>query len=215
MMLGKYSLPALLLVALFASATQAEILLYQRTIDLNRSVNIFDTSSFDLDIVLGDNQFAPSNPLTLFDSLVISPNDVGTILEASIESNSDFASAAGRLTDAINEYINVSITEDQTNGLTEQRIWQENRFFQQSVPINPPDLSGQQLTMLRVSIDSFNLETLENEEATLANEEATSVPPVELVLTLSFFGAIPEPSTLCLIAVGLFSTLMSQRRYKL
>ena len=208
MMIGKNSLPALLLVALFASATQAEILLYQRTIDLNRSVNIFDTDSFDLDIVFGDNQFSPSNPLTLFDSLIISPDDVGTILEASIESNPVFATAAGRLTDANNEFINVSITEDQANGLTEQRIWQENRFFQQSVPINPPDLSGQPLTSLRVSIDSFNLETLENEEATLVNEEASLVPPVELVLTLSFFGAIPEPGTLGLIAISSFSILL-------
>lgn len=195
---------AILLVANFSSVALCGTLLYQRTVSVNRSANIFSTDQFDLDLVFGNNQFSPTNGVTLFDSLVVSPADVGTTFSADADSDSSFGMASGRVTDALNEYMNLSLTEDLSGGLTEQRIWQENRFFQHVVPTTPPDLAGMVLGSIDVKVESFTFETVEN-------EEASNNQPVDLVLTISFLGVIPEPATVMLVSVGLLANILRLR----
>ena len=50
----KIVLPSILLaVALLALNASAGALLYERTVSVNRSVNIFDVENFDVDLVFG------------------------------------------------------------------------------------------------------------------------------------------------------------------
>ena len=142
---------------------------------------------------LGDHEFVPTNGVTLFDDLVISPADVGTIYEATTDSDANFPVVATRVTDAANEFITVALTEDQTNGLTEQRISFENKFFDQAIPDNPPDLAGNVVDMVTMQVESF---TLVEQGAIVEGQ------PVDLVLTVSFFSEIPEPQTMALLAIG-------------
>lgn len=211
MMHYKLLLPSLFAASIIALAwvipgnvAQSGTLLYERTVSVNRSSNIFSTDEFDLDLVFGDNQFAPTNGVTLFDSLIVSPADVGSTFSADAGSDTEFATVAGRVTDAQNEFMNLSLTEDLSGGLTEQRIWQENRFFQQLVPVNPPDLAGMELGSINVKVESFTFMTEQN-------EESSNSQPVDLVLTVSFLGIVPEPTSVALVAVGLFANMLRRR----
>ena len=198
-------LAAPMLSVFLAGIVQGEILLFERMISVNRSVNIFDTDQFDLDLILGDAFFDPNNPVTLFDGLVISPADVGSTFEATptsdpnISDPNSFPIAAGRVTDAINEFVVVSFTEDQLGGFTELRGWTENFFFGHVAPGIPPDLAGNTVDHVRLHIDSF---TLIPAPPAGGSTSAISGQPVDLVFTLSIF-AIPEPDGICLIVVGL------------
>ncbi|MCH8840044.1 MAG: hypothetical protein IH831_05080 [Planctomycetes bacterium] len=174
---------ALLLATLLAGETQGEILLFQRMISVNRSVNIFDTDQFDLDLIFGDDFFVPTNDVTLFDSLVILPGNVGTTYDATPISDSAFSTVAERLTDAINEFIKVSLTEDQLDGRTEQRGWAENFFFGHS---SPPDLAGTTVERVSLHIDDFDF----------------SPDAFDLKFTVMIYG-VPEPAAAWLLLVGL------------
>lgn len=186
-------LPILLITALPALAARAEILLSEQTVSINRSSNIFDVSHFDLDLVFGDNPFVPSNEVILFDGLIVSPADVGSVYEAN--SGTEFDTVSARVTDALNEYITVSMTEDQPDGLGDGRISFEDAFFDRPFPANPPDLAGNVIERVTLEIDSF---TLAGPQALVEGQ------PVDLVVTISFFG-IPEPQTIALLGLGLAS----------
>ena len=195
MFLRKLVLPtAFLLVVLPALHASAELLLYERTVSVNRSVNTFDGDQFDLDLIFGDHQFVPTNEVILFDGLVVSPADVGSIYEAALGGDANFLTVSGRVTDSLNEYISVSITEDILGGLNEQRISRENKFFQQEAP---PDLSGSLVEKITMEIDSFTL---------AGPGDVVEGDPVDLVVTISFFG-IPEPQTIALLGFGLAGLL--------
>ena len=124
---------ALLLASLPAGAAQGEILLFERVVNFNRGVNSFDTDEFDLDLTFGDNFFAPTNGVTLFDSLVISPADVSNTYDATAVSDpNNFPTAALRVADGLNEFVVPTMTENQAGGQTEQRGGTEDLVFRQS-----------------------------------------------------------------------------------
>ena len=179
-------------------------LIFQRSMSVNRSVNFFDTDQFDLDLTLGDRPFNPSNLVTLFDGISISPSDVGSSYTVS-SGDALFAAADLRLSDALDENISVVLTEDQPSGRTEQRDWPESLFFFDPATLSAYDLAGATLESIEVSVDQFTLVS----GSPLA---ATSGPPVDLLLTISFFGStIPEPASIWILSTGL-ATLGIWRR---
>jgi len=187
---------ALLLATLLTGETQGEILLFQRMISVNRSANIFGTDQFDVDLIFGNHFFASTNDVTLFDSLVISLGDVGMTYDATPTSDPAFSTVAERLTDALNEFIKVSLIEDQEDGRTEQRGWIENLFFGRS---SPPDLAGKTIERVSLHIDDFDF---------LPGAPGGSPPalvagqPFDLVFTVMIYG-VPEPTAAWLLLVGL------------
>ena len=195
---------AILLAALLAGEVQAEMILFTRAISVNRSVNIFDTNQFDLDLNFGNNFFTPSNGVTLFDDLVITPADVGATFDATPTSDPSFALAAERVTDSLNEFIKVSLKENQVGGLSEQRGWPENFFFGHVAPFSPPDLSGMRVDRVSLHIDKFTFLTNppSGGPAALAAQPLTNGQQFDLVFTLSMF-TVPEPSAAWLLLVGL------------
>ncbi len=193
---------ALLLATLLAGETQGEILLFQRGVSVNRSVNIFDTDQFDVDLIFGNDFFAPTNDVTLFDSLVISLGDVGMTYDATSASDpNNFPTVAERLTDGLNEFIKVSLIEDQLDGLTEQRGWAENFFFGHS---SPPDLAGTTVDRVSLHIDAFTLlpAALGGGSAALVAQPLVDGQEFDLVFTVSIYG-VPEPAAAQLLLVGL------------
>ena len=192
----------LLLAMLLAGEAQGEILLFQRGVSVNRSVNIFDTDQFDLDLIFGDDFFDPNNPVTLFDSLVISPADVGATYDATSASDpNNFSTVAGRLTDALNEIINASVTENQVGGLSEQRGWPENFFFGHS---SPPDLARTTVDRVSLHIDAFTLLPGAPDEgpAALVAQPLANGQEFDLEFTVLIYG-VPEPAAAQLLLVGL------------
>ena len=113
-------------------SSQAD-LLFERSLGVNRSVNILDTNQFDLDLTLANSFFNSSNPVTLFDDLIISTVDVGNTYSVS-SGDSTFEDAELRITDSLDEHILVILAENQPCGLTEQRGWSESLFF--SIPLH-------------------------------------------------------------------------------
>ncbi len=192
---------ALMLATLLIGETQGEILLFQRGVSVNRSVNIFDTDQFDLDLIFGNDFFVPTNGVTLFDSLVISPADVGMTYNATLINDPAFSTVAERLTDAKKEFIKVSLTEDQLNGLTEQRGWAENFFFGH---VSPPDLAGKTVERVSLHVDAFTLlpGALGGGPAALVAQPLVDSQQFDLVFTVMIYG-VPEPAAAWLLLVGL------------
>lgn len=180
----------------------AEELLFERAVSINRSVNIFDTNEFDLDLTLGDHLIEPTNPVTLFDDLMVTPANVGDTYDVFVGST-PFDLAAQRLTDANNEFIRLVLTENQPSGLVEQRGFSESNFFLGLATPASPDLAGATLQRVNLAIDGFML--VDGDRGLGA---ISTGPPVNLELTLSFFGtAIPEPSGIWLLWSGLATLL--------
>jgi hypothetical protein len=182
--------------ALAASpACQASQILYQRSILFDRSVNIFETNRFDLDVILGDSFFssAPENSVTLFDDVVITPADAGRVFESNATNEPRFAAAADRLSNAIDEYVRVKFME-QASGRADQQGWSESGFFTGLSEPGKPDLSGLQITAIELKIDHFGLVFGPVPPAGTAG----SAPPVQMIATLTILGAVPEPTALTL-----------------
>jgi len=191
-------LPALLLAILLTGNAQAGFLLFQRAINVDHNPNIFDTNQFDLDLIFGDDYFTPTNGVTLFDSLVISPANVGSSYDATSANDPAFATVAGRITDALNEIIKVALTEDQTGGISEQRGWAENFFFGNVAPSLPPDLAGFVIERVELHIDSF---VFLSKAPSGSSSTLTAEMPFDLDFTVSIY-AVPEPAAWTLL-VGL------------
>jgi hypothetical protein len=194
---------ALLLATLLSGTAQAEFLLFSRVISVNRSVNIFDTDQFDLDLNFGDDFVAPTNGVTLFDTVVVTPASVGATYDATPTSDpNSFPEVALRVTDGLNQYVKVMLTEDHVDGLSEQRGWQENFFFGH---LAPPDLMGMQVDRVSLQIDKFTILPNPSSGGTsaLVAQPLTSEQQFDLVFTLSVYSAVPEPAVCSLLFAGL------------
>ena len=206
--------PSILLAFAVALATlpldaSAEELLFERTVSINRSANIFDTNQFDLDLTLGNHPFAPSDPVTLFDDLTVTPANVGDAYDVLV-GNSSFDLAAQRLTDAKNEFIRLVLTEDQPNGLVEQRGFSESSFFLGLASPTSPDLAGATLQRVRLAVDGFTLV-----DRVSGVSAASAGPPVNLELSIAFFGTrVPEPTGIWLLWGGLATLLGIGKRLR-
>ncbi len=196
---------AILLATLLSGPVQAEILLFSRVISVNRSVNIFDTNQFDLDLNFGNDFFSPTNGVTLFDDLVVTPANVGSTYDATSTSDPNFPEVAVRITDGLNQFIKVMLTENQLGGLSEQRGWPENFFFGHVAPLAPPDLLGMQVDRVSLHIDSFTFSSSPpgGGPSALVAEPLTSGQQFDLVFTLSVYSAVPEPAACWLLFTGL------------
>ena len=177
----------------------AGAILHERSLLVDRSVNIFESRQFDLDLVFGDSFLAPSNAASLFDPLQISPDDAGRLFVARDRTDASFATVVERLTDGRNEFVRLVLTEN-SSGRAEQRGWAESDFF--FFPPANPDLSGRSIESIGLTVDKFRLTSTDS-----------SGPAVELRLTLSVEGVIPEPSGLTLgLAALVFWRPNNQRR---
>jgi len=176
-------------------------ILFQRALGVNRSANIFDTDQFDLDLTLGDQFFNPTNPVTLFDSLSITPADVGSTFDATSISDGAFDTVAARFSDAQDEFVRLIFTEDESGGLEEQRGWSESLFFLGLSTPSIPDLAGASIDQVSMTIDLFNL--IPDSEPSPPGPPPLG-PPVDLQMTLTIYGTIiPEPATAGLLLAGL------------
>lgn len=191
---------ALSLVTLLTGIAQAEILLFQKVINVNRSENIFDADQFDLDLIFGDDFFDPNNGVTLFDSLVISPQNIGDTFNATSASDpNNFPTVADRITDGLDEFISYTLTEVQVGGITEKRGGNERFFFGHPTPPGPPDLAGSTVDRVSLYLSTFVLLPIAP-----AGGPASAVEgqPFDVVLTVSIYSAIPEPAAVGLLLVG-------------
>ncbi|NLF29721.1 MAG: PEP-CTERM sorting domain-containing protein [Planctomycetes bacterium] len=172
-------------------------ILFERSLVVDRSVNIFTTSQFDLEFVLGDAFFTPSNPVKLFDGVSLTPANVGDVYTADITNVPTFQSVANRLTDGDDQFIRL-VLEESASGRKEQRGWRESGFFLGYGSTVSPDLAGATVEGVQLRIDQFTL--MPNSPAALLPVG----PQVEVLMTFTVLGtAVPEPSTLALGAVGL------------
>ena len=170
--------------------------LFERSLTVDRSSNIFKTDQFDLAMVLGNSFFSPTNGVTLFGGSKVTPADVGRVFEATAASEPNFPTAVQRLTDSLNEYVRLDLTE-RASGRAEKRGWQERGFFTGIATADSPDLAGSLITALRLRVDGFTLIPA-GAGATLA----AAGPPMNLSLTFSVMG-VPEPTALGLGPAGL------------
>jgi hypothetical protein len=204
---------ALMLAALLTGVAQGDFLLYQSVVNIDRGINDFDTDQFDLDLILGDDFFDPNNPVILFDSLVISPADVGTTYNATAASDpNNFAAAAALLTDGINEFISTALTEDQLGGSVEQRGGNEDAFFSQPTPPGPPDLFGSSVDRVSLHIDAF---VFVSSSFGGGAAPLTEGQPFDVDITVSFFSEVPEPTAARLLLFGLLAmSVIAYRRQR-
>lgn len=176
------------------SAARGDVL-YERSLTVDRSTNIFTTSLFDIEFVFGDAFFTPSNPVKLFEGIAITPASVGSVFERTL-SDPELQAVAQRLTDGNDEYIRL-VLEESASGRREQRGWKESGFFLGHSSPQNPDLAGVNIEAVKLRIDEFVLHS-----GSLA-ALAPAGPPVNVQMTFTIVGTVPEPSTLALGAIGL------------
>jgi hypothetical protein len=189
----------LMVAALCMAQAASAAILFQRSLMVDRSINIFTTSQFDVDFVFGDAFFTPSNPVKLFDGLMLTPGSIGQMFEANASSDAGFAQVASRLTDGRDDFVRLIMSEV-ASGRAEQRGWRESGFFVGAGSTEVPDLLGAKIAAIQLKVDGFRL------GATGASTTALSLPPVELQLTFTVIG-VPEPSSLALSAAGLAAAI--------
>jgi hypothetical protein len=194
----------LLAAAVCLPAAARGDILYERSLLVDRSTNIFTTSQFDLEFVLGDAFFTPSNPVKLFEGIAITPASVGAVFERTL-SDPELSAVAQRLTDGSDQYIRL-VLEESASGRREQRGWKESGFFVGHGSTENPDLVGANVEAIKLRIDEFVLHS-----GSLA-ALAPAGPPVKVLMTFTVVGTVPEPSTLILGAVGL--AIMVGRRLR-
>jgi len=194
---------ATLLATLFAGASQGDTLIFQKVVNPNTSAMKFDIDQFDLDLIFGDDFFSPTNPVILFDDLVVSPSDVGTTYDSTAANDpNNFPAAAIQITDGLDEFIKVSMRESQVGGQGEDRGGMESMFFGQPTPPGPPDLVGATISRVSLTLDEFIFST-------------DSDPAFDVFITLSIF-EIPEPVSAQLLLCGLMVVgIVPLRRRKL
>jgi hypothetical protein len=194
---------AFLLATFLTGVAQGEILLFQKALNVNRGDNKFTTDHFDLDLILGDDDFFdPNNPVTLFDTLVISPADVGNTYDSTAAYDpNNFPTAAVRLTDALNEIIKIRMTEDSVGGSSQSQGGAESIFFNHPTPPEPPDLAGDTVGRVSLRLDAFVfVSPLSGDGVAPLN----AGQPFDVDFTV-FFYAVPEPATVGLLLFGLMA----------
>ncbi|MCA9230174.1 MAG: hypothetical protein KDA57_05960 [Planctomycetales bacterium] len=200
-------------LAVAASQTQAA-LLFTRSLVINNSVNNFDTDQLDVDIVFADSQLNPTDPVSLFDDVVIDATSINQVFTRTA-SSANLAAAALRLQDGLNQFIRILLTENKPGGLSEKRGWSESEFFLHGTPVNAPDLPLATIDSIEIRVDQF--------QAVPRSAAAAAVPggsgnPLNVQLQFSLFGTIvPEPSSgwLSVAGVAILSLLFFCRRRNL
>ena len=177
----------LLAAAVIAAPAARGEVLYERSLMVDRSTNIFATDLFDVEFVLGDAFGAPSNPLKLFDNVSITPASVSSVFSL-LPGDPGFQSVADRLSDGLDQFIRLNVTET-ASGRSEMRGWQESKFFQDHGSTQVPDLLGSVIDGLKLRIDEFRL----LHASPLALLPAG--PQVKVLMTLTVTGTtVPEPA---------------------
>lgn len=191
-------LAAAILLAFTGSDATAG-LLHQRTLSIDRSVNIFGSTQFDVDLELvAGSPFTSTDRIVLFDSLEVAAGASGDVHRADLSSDPAFAAAATRLSNNLDESILLVLRENASQR-TELRGLTESSFFFAST--DQPDLFGKRIDAIEISIDRFSL-----------SSTGGGTPPVEFFATISIYG-VPEPaSTAMLATVGLALCCYRPRR---
>lgn len=191
-LLGACAGAGVLLVAL--STTQAALIV-ERPLGVDRNKNIFTTSQFDLEVVLFGNSFSsPTNPLKVVESGITTADGNRTF---TLDAGPLFDSVVARLTDGIDEFISVKLTE-RSSGRAEKRGFKESGFFAGFSPVAGPDLATATINSIELRINHFLLSSAP------ANPFAVTLLPVDLSMTFTVHGeVIPEPSSASLAALGL------------
>jgi hypothetical protein len=169
----------------WAPAARAAVL-FERSLVVDRSVNIFNSSHFDLKFVFGDSFLTPTNPAKLFDGAGVSPADIGKVF-TSDASDPAFSTIVSRLTDGHDDYVKLLFTETST-GRAEQRGWRESGFFMGHSSNDAPDLEGSVIKSIQLRIDGFTLAA-----PGAATNALSLAPPVDVQMTFSVLG-LPEPA---------------------
>jgi hypothetical protein len=186
----------LLAAAMCIAPTALGGVLYERSLMVDRSANIFATELFDLEFVLGNAVSGATNPVKLFDDVSITPSSVNSIYKL-LPADSRFQPVADRISDGLDQFVRLTLTEA-ASGRSELRGWQESKFFLGHGSTQVPDLSGSTVEAVQLRIDEFRL--LHPSPLALL----PSGPQVKLLMTFTVLGTtIPEPSTLALGALGL------------
>jgi hypothetical protein len=172
-----------------ASTARGDVL-FERSLVVDRSSNIFTTNLFDLEFVFADSFIAPTSSVKLFDNVSITP---GSGVQTFLSNVNDpaFTPVASRLTDGLNQIVRVVLTET-ASGRAEGRGATESGFFQGLQP--GPDFVGATIDEIQLRIDSFHL----------SSTAVAATPPVQLNMTLTVLGTpVPEPQTIALAGLGL------------
>jgi len=185
-------------LAILSSNVQAGVL-FKRTLRINRSTNNFESNQFDFDLsfALG-SLFSPTDSITLFDDLIISPADADVLatFDATSSNDASFLDVADRITDGLGGVIFYAITEAPPTGFMDQRGLTESSFFFNGTPSTSPDLVGSIVDRISLTIDLFTL--LPKGTGGPGN------PEVDLQMTIKIHGtAIPEPAAGWLFLCGL------------
>jgi hypothetical protein len=180
---------------LFLASPARGALLFQRSLSVDRSVNIFTTSHFDLKVVLGDSFSAPTNPVQLIQGVVFTPADAPRLFSFT-STNAGFSAVATRITDGLDQFVKLTLTET-ASGRSEQRGWRESGFFVGHGSTEIPDLKGAIVEEIQLRLDSFHL-------GSGPSPTSAALPPVDVKMTFTVMGTvIPEPSALLLGLGGL------------
>ena len=187
------------IAALAAGVVDAQAgLLHQRTLTIDRSVNIFGSTLFDLDLELvTGSPFTSTARAVLFDAVEVAAGAAGDIFRANLASDAAFADAAARLTDNIDGLLLLVLRENASQR-SELRGLSESSYFL-ATPAQP-DLAGKRIDAIEISVDRFALS---------ATGETT--PPVDFQATISIYG-VPEPSSASIVATAAFLLALSSAR---
>ena len=193
---------------------QASTIIFQRELKFNTNVNNFDTNQLDFKLVFSDSLINPTNAVTLYDDLIIEPDDEGMVgFESTALTDPAFSTVVGRLQDSLDENIRYIVTEDELGGLSEKRGGSESNFFLFGDPTNAPQLAEATIDKFLLRVDQFPFIV---SGAVPAEGVEAVVEPLEIVLELTIFGTlVPEPTTGWLFASGIVTlglSLFSRQR---
>jgi hypothetical protein len=176
-------------------------LIVERPLGVDRNRNIFTTNQFDLEISLFGNSFtSPTNLIKLVDSGVTTADLNKTF---TLDSGVLFDSVVDRLTDGVDEFIRVKLTE-RASGRAETRGFKESGFFAGFSSLPGPDLATANISSIGLRINYFLLSSAP------ANPFAVTLLPVDLSMTFTVEGeVIPEPPALSLAAFGLATAALA------
>lgn len=178
-----------------ALSTASAALIVERPLGIDRNKNIFTTDQFDLEIKLFSNSFSsPENELKLVESGITTADANRTF---TLNSGPLFDSVVSRLTDGVDEFVSVTLTE-RASGRAEKRGFKESGFFAGFSSLPGPDLATASIDSIELRINYFVLSSAP------ANPFAVTLLPVDLSMTFIVQGeVIPEPTTVSLALLGL------------